>query len=227
MARFIGSGLLAVGVAVATLIVVLPKSTHADDSNAVEDWERQGEYVADEDGKFLGSKFGDVLVKGELKSTESGWVLVRSFENTSDEPRTLTVEERVSSVMTARFARVTPPATTLILRTQRVALKAHEKKSIGVSLPPEMSKEIDESRRITRAIAREEKLDETGADQPNWAFLNRTYKDFEVAYLTPLPPGKHAARSQARSLMPAPLPPPPSKLTKADSPLAEDLAVVF
>lgn len=206
--------ILAAGIAASALIVFLPKNTHADDSDEVNDWERAGEYVTNDEGEYQGQMFGKVLVKGELKSTATGWVLVRTFENQSDEPQTAVVEEKLSQQLTANYARVSPPSVTLILRTQKVALKPHEKKSIGIIIPPAISAEMDRNAKIQAAIAQEQKRmaeDETGEHPMNLALLQRTYTAYNVGYLSPLPPGKRAARDPNEGLVTKPefMPEPP------------------
>jgi hypothetical protein len=186
--------LLSVGVAACVLIVIVPRETQADETDEVADWERAGEIVADDDGNSKGQKFGEVVVRGELTRAANGWVLVRTIENTSDEPQSLVVEEKMTKQLTAHYARVSPPAVTLVLRTQQARLKPHEVKRVGIALPKELGAQIDESERVQAMIAREEKRSAETEESGNPAILRQTYLEFRVAYLSPLPPGKRAAK---------------------------------
>ena len=174
------------GTAGIALVLLFPRPTHAD---VLEDWERQGEY--DEDG----IKFGNILIKGELVATANapgGWALVRTFENKSDEAESCTVEERVLRTETMPEARVTPPPTAVILRTQTVKLAAHEKRSIGIFLPRALGEQITAGLQARSSIERQR---ERAVAAERWGDLEleRTYMTFHVEYLKPLPPGATAA----------------------------------
>jgi hypothetical protein len=185
---------LAMGVSACALVVLVPRETHADDSDEVQEWERSGEIVADDEGNLKGQKFGEVIARGDLTRTANGWVLVRTFENTSEEAQSLVVEEKMTKQLTAHYARVSPPAVTLVLRTQRAQLKPHETKTVGIMIPAAVSAQIDESARIKAAIEHEEKRMAESDEPANSAIMRQTYQDFRVAYLSPLPPGKRAAK---------------------------------
>lgn len=175
-----------VGTAAVALALLFPRPTHAD---VLEDWERQGEY--DEDG----IKFGNILVKGELVATANspgGWALVRTFENTSDAPESCTVEERVLRTETMPEARVTPPPTAVILRTQTIKLAGHEKRSIGVFVPRAIGEQITAGLRA-RATIEQQRERAVAAEKWGDLELERTYMTFHVEYLKPLPPGATAA----------------------------------
>jgi len=184
---------LASGVALCTLVVFLPKNTHADDTDEVHDWERAGESLVDDAGNLRGHLFGKVLVKGELKRAATGWVLVRTFENTSEEVASAVVEEKLTEQLAAHYARVSPPAVTLALRTQRVTLGPHEKRTVGIPISAAVSQRMDTNAAILAGILREEQR-ASEDHPPNLAIMQRTYQEYGVSYLSPLPPGKRAAR---------------------------------
>ena len=182
--------LCAMGAAASTLLLFWPRETYAEE---VPDSDRHGDY--DEEGM----KFGNVLVKGELvpaANTPGGWVLVRTFENTGAEPEKLAVEERVLRTETALDARASPPPMAVILRTQSVSLKPHEKKTVGVRLAPEIGKQITAGRN-TRAFlekARERAMESEDPSKLRGIDFDRSFMEFHVEYLRPLEPGQTAAK---------------------------------
>jgi hypothetical protein len=181
----VNAAIFAGGAAAVVLTMALPRTTHAE---PIADIDRQGEWAEE------GMKFGNILVRGELVadgSAPGGWALLRTLENQSDAPESCVLEERVTRTETMMGARVTPPATAVLLRNQPIALAPHEKKSIGVRLPPSLGAQITAAHRtralIERAYAR---TVESGKVDP---FAERTFMTFEVAYFTPLPAGATAA----------------------------------
>jgi hypothetical protein len=88
-------------------------------------------------------------------------------------------------------ARVGPAARAVLLRTQKIALRPHERKSVGVRLPESLGVQITAAHRArAMAMQAQERVSMTGAREP---MADRTFKTFEVEYLTPLPPGATAA----------------------------------
>jgi hypothetical protein len=176
--------LLALGAFATAFIVFFPRETQAEE---IPDYERQGEY--DDEGHL---RFGEISLKGELTKTASGWILVRTYENNSDEPQSCTVEERILEQETMRNSRVGPPTNAIITRTQVLKLGPHEKRSIGVTFSPEINAKMDESQRIqdivNAAVAR-------SAETGNYSRQSSLfYTQFSVEYLKPLPPGATAER---------------------------------
>ncbi len=178
--------LFAIGAAASTLLVFWSPPTHAE---VVEEAERGGEY--DEDG----SKFGNIVVKGELVadgSVPGGWVLVRTLENKGDDPEKCAVEERLLRTETMDGARVTPSPVAVVQRTQPIALAAHEKRSIGVRLPEEVGKQISAGL-ATQAWIHQAEARAAELEQWDKTHLDVTYMSFHVEYLRPLRPGETAA----------------------------------
>ena len=91
------------GAAVVAAVVLFPRVTIADE---VSDEERRGEY--DEEG---GERFGAITIAGSLVATAnspSGWALVRTYENKSDEAAHVVVEEQITRQTQVYGARVGP-----------------------------------------------------------------------------------------------------------------------
>ena len=177
---------LAASTTAVALTVALPRTTHAE---PIADSERQGEWAEE------GMKFGDIVIHGSLVadgSAPGGWALVRTIENTSDEPASCAVEERVTSTETMLDARVGPSARPVLQRNQTISLKPHEKRTIGVRLPESLGTQITAGHRI-RAIAMQARgrISETGEVDPR---AHQTFKAFDVEYLQALPPGATAAQ---------------------------------
>jgi hypothetical protein len=177
----------AVGTAAIALALLAPRATHADEEE-IPDWERQGDYEQN------GTRFGEVVVKGELvpaANAPGGWTLVRTLENTSDEPQNCTVEERILRMETTPYARSGSMAEAVVLRNQPIALKPHEKRTIGITLPPKIGEQITAGLKkkawidsaYQRAVANEKYDDK---------IMAASYNHFSVEYLKPLPPGKKA-----------------------------------
>lgn len=190
------------GLAVAA-ITLSPRTTEAEE---VTDAERAGEF--DEDGQ----RFGDLVVSAKLVAdakAPGGWVLVRTYENKGEEPCAATLEERVLQTKTMDGARVEPPPTAVLVRTQRFALAAHEKRSIGVYLPASVGAGVAaaEKRRVAvqAAIARA-----YASESPSGAVFEQTYDTYRVDYLAPLPPGATAAKVDTSVRAPARMPGTPS-----------------
>lgn len=176
---------LAAGTAAVVLTFALPRTTYAE---PIADSERTGEWEGE------GMKFGDIVVHGELVAAASapgGWTLVRTVENTSDEPASCVVEERVMRTETMVNARVGPSARPALVRNQTFALGPREKKTIGVRLPERLGAQITAAHR-SRAIAEQAhgRVVMTGKHDPA---AERTFMTYDIQYLTPLPPGATAA----------------------------------
>lgn len=198
-----------------TLAALWPRATFAE---AIADSERQGEW--DEDG----AKFGDVVIRGDLVADGNGWVLVRTIENKSDEPRTCRVEERVSRTETMPGARVLPPPYTVLMRGVTITLAAHEKRKMGLPLPAAISAQITANMQLrttietkrARAIALEHYRDPV---------FDRTYMEFGVDYYKPLPPGATVAEPEPTLITrPAAYPmvaPPPRRASDGGAPELE------
>jgi hypothetical protein len=187
-ARNLGKTLmLAGGTAAALLVLVIPRTTLAEE---LPDSDRMGEY------EEVGMKFGNVVVQGELVAANSapgGWTLVRTFENQSDQPEKIVLEERVLRTETMPDARVTPPPVAVVLRNQTVALGPHEKRKVGIFLPPAVGAQITAARQRKAWIegARARAIAAERYDGPE---MRATYMQFDVEYLTALPPGATAER---------------------------------
>jgi len=179
------TALFAASTAGAALVVLWPRPTHAEE---IPDDERRGEYEED------GIMFGKIVVKGELVAAAKapgGWALVRTVENKSDQSETVTVEERVLRTETMPEARVNGASVAVIVRNQVITLGPHEKRSLGVSLPPAVGAQMTAGIRAKAQAesVRQRALEAERWDDPN---LNRTYMTFDVEYLKPLPPGATA-----------------------------------
>lgn len=206
----------ALAAGVVALMVLYPRTTEAED---VEDFERQGEW--DETGQ----RFGAIVVHATLEASPTapgGWTLVRTWENKSDEVAETTVEERLESTESLEGARVTPAPVTVLARTQKLKLGPHEKKSIGVFLPPNIGPKITEGQRrhaIARAQMAAGKYDD-----------DSTYEEFSVTYLRPLAKGETVAKHEGyRPEHPARMPavvPPPVPPGMDDDDVADDVADV-
>jgi hypothetical protein len=187
---------------VCALVVIWPVPTSADE---VTDQERAGEWAED------GMKFGEIVVRGDLVAdakVPGGWALVRTITNTSDAPQTATVEERIMRSESMVDARVdgTPVLASVTTRTFKLA--PHEKKSLGISLPADLGREIGAG--VTRRIAAEHARGEPGMQ----AVYDRTYQVFFVQYLRPLAPGETAPPPVVLAEHPARMPAaPPARET--------------
>lgn len=183
------TAVFAVGTLAASLGVLWPRTTHAD-LTEISAAERQGDY--DEEGM----KFGNIVVKGELVAdakAPGGWALVRTFENKADVAESCTLEERILRTETMPDARANPPSTAMLTRTQRIALGPHEKKRIGVYLPPALGAQMTEGHKSKASLEQRRAL---AMAQERYDLLNddRTYMMFDVDYLRPLEPGTVAAK---------------------------------
>ena len=215
-ARGLGKTLmLAGGTAAAILVVTYPRTTLAEE---IPDADRQGEY--DEEGM----KFGNVVIKGQLVadgSVPGGWTLVRTFENQSDQPEKCVVEERVLRTETMPGARVTPPPVAVVLRNQTFALGPHEKRKLGVALPAAVGAQITAAKRRQAWVerARDRAMTAERYDSPA---MTATYMEFDVEYLTPLPPGATAEKRDTGVTRPQGLaeiaPPMPMPVARPGSP---------
>jgi hypothetical protein len=149
----------------------------------VADYERAGEW--DEDGQ----RFGNIIVKGELVPTANGYTLLRTFENKSDEAESCDLEERVLRTESSAGSRSSPAPVAVIQRRQRVALKPHETKKVGVYLAPALERQVAENANLPQMLlARND--------------YSTTYYTFAVDYLRPLQPGETAAPLKGRDFMP-------------------------
>lgn len=170
-----------------SLALLWPRPTFAE---AIADSDRQGEW--DDDG----SKFGNVVVKGELVAGDvpGGWVLVRSMENKGEETETCTIEERVLRTETMPDARVEPPPYAVLLRGLTVTLQAHEKRTLGIPLATSVGAQITSGlqRRASIEQRRGRAIERNDYGNPVFA---QTYFHFQVEYLKPLPPGATAAKN--------------------------------
>lgn len=174
------------GAAVVALIILLPKTTQAE---AVEDYERMGEYEED------GQRFGAVLVNGALLPTANapgGWSLVRTYENKSDAPVEVTLEERIESTESAYGARVTDLPIVRLSRTQKLRLGANEKKSIGTYLPEKLGQAMTKAHH-NEAMSKAQ-MEAGRYDNPI------SYSYYSVKYLRPLAPGETAAAPMRPSI---------------------------
>ena len=179
--------MLAGGTAAAILAVTYPRTTLAEE---IPDSDRQGEY--DDEGM----KFGNVVVKGELVadgSVPGGWTLVRTFENQSDQPEKCVVEERVLRTETMPGARVTPPPVAVVQRNQTFALGPHEKRKLGIVLPAAIGAQITAAKRRQAWVQREHDR-AMNAEKYDSPAMTATYMEFDVEYLTVLPPGATAEK---------------------------------
>lgn len=197
--------IFAAGTLMASLTVLWPRTTHAD-LTEIPDSERQGDY--DEDGMM----FGSIVVKGQLvadSKAPGGWALVRTFENKADTPENCTVEERVLRTETMPDARVNPASTAIIVRTQRIALGPHEKRSVGVFLPPAVGAQMTAGHKTKASM--EQRRERAIAEERYDALADgRTYMTFDVEYLKPLQPGTKAAPPlDTGTTRPAAMPAPP------------------
>lgn len=208
----------AVGTLVASLTALWPRTTHAD-LTEIPDSERQGDY--DEDGMM----FGNIVVKGQLVAdgkAPGGWALVRTYENKGDTAETCTLEERVLRTETMPDARVNPRSVAVIVRTQKIALGPHEKRSVGVYLPPAIGAAMTQGHK-TKSNIEQQREAAIAAEKYDLLQSGRTYMTFDVEYLKPLLPGTKAEVPADNGILrPAgmPMPPPPSpsrELANADS----------
>lgn len=199
----------AFGTLVASLTVLWPRTTHAD-LTEIPDSERQGDY--DEDGMM----FGNIVVKGQLVAdakAPGGWALVRTYENKGDTAETCTLEERVLRTETMPDARVNPRSIAVIVRTQKIALGPHEKRSVGVYLPPAIGAQMTQGHK-TKANIEQQRDALIAAEKYDLIQYGRTYTSFDVEYLKPLLPGTKAEVPVDNGVfppaaMPVPMPPPP------------------
>jgi hypothetical protein len=193
--KLLGRGLgHALGAGVVALVVLFPKTTEAE---AVEDAARMGEWEDE------GQRFGSILVHGELVASANapgGWTLVRTYENKSDQAAECTLEERIESTESMNGARVTPPAVTVLARTQTLKLGPNEKKSIGTYIPAALGVAMTKAK-TTQAWA--------SAQLAAGRYDNEvSYAVYDVQYLRPLAPGETAAvhHDELAPLRPARLP---------------------
>ena len=211
--------MLAGGTAAALLVVTYPRTTLAEE---IPDADRQGEY--DDEGM----KFGNIVVKGQLVadgSVPGGWTLVRTFENQSDQPSSCVIEERVLRTETMPGARVTPSPVAVVQRNQTFALGPHEKRKLGVALPAAIGAQITAARRRQAWVERAHDR-AMAAERYDAPEMRATYMEFDVEYLTVLPPGATAekrdtgvTRPQGLAAMAPPPVPMPVAATDLDAPL--------
>ena len=175
---------------VITLCALWPHATFAE---VVSDFERMGE--SDENGE----KFGEIVVRGDLVADGTGWVLVRTMENKSDEPQSYRVEERVMRTETKPEARVNPPPYAVVLRGVTLKLKPHEKRSIGLRLSDALSDEITmNAKRLASIESR--RADAIMGDHYTDGVFDETYMVFRVEYYRPLGRGDTAEQPDPASL---------------------------
>lgn len=196
----VGRVVVASGVAAAALILFAPRDTRAVET--IEDDERLGEW------EEKGMRFGDIVIDGKLERTANGWVLVRTYENTSDEARRCEVEERLSTTQVAQGSRVEPAPVSLIVRNQVLALGPHEKRRIGVPIPASIGAQMDASAKTQAQIDAAMVRVMNGHNPDAYtSILGTTYARFDVKYFKPLPPGAVAARPHGTGMMPPPMRP--------------------
>lgn len=179
-------GFLAIGTFACACLLFDARATQALE---VTESERQGEW--DE----AGSKFGEVVIKGELVADAQGWVLVRTVENRGDEPVRFDVEERVLRTETMLYARVNPPAEAVVDWHHTLRLAAHEKRRLGVRLSEALAREMTgnakEQARLTSLQAHAIETGEYGQ-----MLSDATFYVYDVDYLKPLPLGATAAKRE-------------------------------
>jgi hypothetical protein len=206
-----------VGAAVVAAILLLPRVTEAE---AVEDYEREGEFEDD------GQRFQSVVVNGSFVAAANapgGWTLVRTYENKSDEAAHIALEERVCEQWTMRNARVTPSPKTVLSRTQKVDLGPHEKKTIGVYLPESITTELTRTHKIKAGI------DAQIAAGKYDMSSSVTYNEFNVVYLRQLAPGEtlavHERNPDLENIRPAAMPGPLAPFAPQRSAKAKAIAL--
>jgi hypothetical protein len=189
---------------VCALSLLWPRPTCAEE---IDDSERGGEW-SDE-----GEKFGQVVVKAELVAAVGGWTLVRTVINTSAEPQTVAVEERIMRAESMLDARVdgTPMVVTATMRTFK--LGPHERQKIGITLPAALGAEMTAARTTRNAAERARiVVEETGTiSAAKYAAYSTRFANFFPQYLKPLPPGATAKKPDYISgpgRMPGPSEPP-------------------
>jgi hypothetical protein len=174
------------GTAAVVLVTAWPRTTMAEE---IPDTDRMGEY------EEAGMKFGNIVVQGQLvpDGSPGGWSLVRTFENQSDAPEKCVLEERVLRTETMQGARVTPPPVAVVQRNQTIALGPHEKRKIGIRLPPAVGAQITAGMR-RKAWIEQSQQRALAAERYDAPEMRATYMTFDVEYLSALPPGATAAR---------------------------------
>jgi hypothetical protein len=137
----------------------VPRTTHADD-----DSDRMGEYTGD------GFRFGDVIVSSELKRDEkskTGYVLVVTAKNDSDNDASQKVEFDVTRSMSSPMSRVSAPGVAVWKHTESFKLAAHTSATHNVAIPSAVAQQMiaADRERVQREKAQNEamaKAEKTG-----------------------------------------------------------------
>jgi hypothetical protein len=135
--------------ATTTLAVAWPRVTLADPDD-----DRMGEWTDD------GTKFGDVLVKGELvhdTHARSGWRMVITAENKGDAPASAVLESDLTRQMVNPQARVSPEAAKLWKNSERITLAAHAKTTVTRDVPAWIAQQLDNTAKVDRAREKAQK----------------------------------------------------------------------
>jgi hypothetical protein len=117
----------------ASLAVVWPKTTLADDDDS------DGEWTAD------GMKFGSILVKTELvrdQKSKTGWVMLVTEKNDSDAPAKCKLEEDVTRSFSSPGARVSAPAVAIWKVRESIALEAHATVTKKLDVPANIAAQM-------------------------------------------------------------------------------------
>ncbi len=181
--------------ATATLALVLPRTTWADDFD-------------DAMGTVAATRFEQVLVKTHVQrdaTSSTGWSLVIDAQNEGDVAQSCAFKTALERTFSTPMARVQSEVTTLLTRVETMSVPAHGKVHLVRPVPKWIADQLVTAERIQKARDAETKRAEKDPTAYDSAIMRAPYPDFRVAVVEPNAP---IARVRFEGGMMGAMPPP-------------------
>ncbi len=184
--------------ATATLALVVPRTTFADD-------------VDDSMGTVAATRFDHVLVRTGVQrdaTASTGWSLVIDAENEGDAAQKVEFKTALERTFATPMARVQSEVTTLLTRVETLSVPAHGKVHLVRPVPKWIADQLVTAERMHKARDAETKRAEKDPTAYYSAIMRAPYPDFRVAAVEPNAP---IARVRYEGgMMGMAMPPPPA-----------------
>lgn len=164
--------------ATATLALVLPRTTLADD-------------VDDAMGTVAATRFEHVLVKTRVQrdaTSSSGWSLLIDAQNEGDVAQSCEFKTALERTFSTPMARTQSEVTTLLTRVETLSVPAHGKVHLVRPVPKWIADQLVTAERMQKARDAETKRAENDPTAYYSAIMRAPYPDFRVAVVEPNAP---------------------------------------